>query len=96
VTSAIARSHREADGGCGAPGDRLEVRARVAQDAAVVAEHVEAHAALELRPRVHDGERRQWERPFVLDARATEARFGVQPTRWAQVVEATARGWLPA
>lgn len=37
----------------------------------------------------------QWERPFVLDARATEAALGLRPTPWAQVVQATARAWRP-
>lgn len=37
----------------------------------------------------------QWERPFVLDARATEAAFDLHPTPWEQVVRATARGWAP-
>ena len=38
----------------------------------------------------------QWERPFVLNSRATEAAFDLRPTPWAQVVQATARAWRPA
>jgi len=35
----------------------------------------------------------QWERPFVMDARATEAAFDLRPTPWTQTVQATARAW---
>ncbi|MBD3780784.1 MAG: NAD-dependent epimerase/dehydratase family protein [Micrococcales bacterium] len=38
----------------------------------------------------------QAERPFLLDATATTATFGLRPTAWEEVVAATARGWAGA
>lgn len=35
----------------------------------------------------------QFDRPFRLDASATTATFGVEPTPWPEVVAATAAGW---
>lgn len=38
----------------------------------------------------------QFDRPFVLDATATTAEFGLRGTPWPEVVAATARAWAPA
>lgn len=35
----------------------------------------------------------QFDRPFLLDATATSAAFGIGPTPWTDVVAATASGW---
>jgi nucleoside-diphosphate-sugar epimerase len=36
----------------------------------------------------------QFERPFVVDASETTRAFGVEPTDWEALLEATARAWL--
>lgn len=38
----------------------------------------------------------QFDRPFVVDAAATEEILGLTPTPWAQVLDETAAGWAPA
>lgn len=35
----------------------------------------------------------QFDRPFVIDASATTATFGIQPGDWADLLDATAASW---
>lgn len=37
----------------------------------------------------------QFDRPFEVDATVTEETFGIRPTPWAELIDATARAWAP-
>lgn len=74
-----------------AAGDPRPVRVRRFPRAAVTALSPVVPVLRELREVLH-----QFERPFVLDASATTATFGLTGTPWPEVVAATAPGWAPA